>query len=179
VGDRRVGYAIALAIFVADQITKWIVIGPLSLQIVGQIEIVPFFNLTWVENYGISLGLFEARSATGQWILIALTSAIAIGVAYWIGRERARWDKAALGMILGGAIGNILDRLRYGYVADFADLNFSGWPEQLCWSYYDGACRPFLVFNVADAAISIGVAILLLRAFLVRDQSPEESVKNA
>jgi signal peptidase II len=69
-------------------------------------------------------------------------------------------------MILGGAIGNILDRARHGYVVDFADLHI-------------GEFRPFLVFNVADAAISIGVAILLLRAFLVRDQSPEESVKNA
>jgi signal peptidase II len=166
VKSRAFGFSIALAIFIADQITKWIVTGPLDLHNVRQIEIIPFFNLTWVENYGISLGLFEARSATGQWILIALTSAIAIGVAYWIGRERARWDQAALGMILGGAIGNILDRLRYGYVVDFADLHIGGF-------------RPFLVFNVADAAISIGVAILLLRAFLVRDQSPEESVKNA
>jgi signal peptidase II len=165
-GDRAFGFAIAIAIFVADQLTKWLVTGPLDLQSVRQIELIPFFNLTWVENYGISLGLFEARSATGQWILIALTSAIAIGVAYWIGRERARWDQAALGMILGGAIGNILDRLRYGYVVDFADLHI-------------GEFRPFLIFNVADAAISIGVAILLLRAFLVRDQSPEESAKNA
>jgi signal peptidase II len=164
--NRKTGFAIALAIFVADQITKWIVIGPLDLQSVGQIVVLPFFNLTWVENHGISLGLFEARSATGQWILIALTSAIAAGVAYWIGRERARWDQAALGMILGGAIGNILDRLRYGFVVDFADLHIGGF-------------RPFLVFNVADAAISIGVVILLLRAFLVRDQSPEESVENA
>jgi signal peptidase II len=165
-GDRAFGFAIAIAIFVADQLTKWLVIGPLDLQSVRQIELIPFFNLTWVENYGISLGLFEARSAAGQWILVALTSAIAVGVAYWIGRERARWDQAALGMILGGAIGNILDRLRYGYVVDFADLHI-------------GEFRPFLIFNVADAAISIGVAILLLRAFLVRDQSPEESAKNA
>jgi signal peptidase II len=165
-GDRAFGFSIALAIFIADQLTKWLVTGPLDLQSVRLIEVIPFFNLTWVENYGISLGLFEARSATGQWILIAVTSAIAVGVAYWIGRERARWDQSALGMILGGAIGNILDRARHGYVVDFADLHI-------------GEFRPFLVFNVADAAISIGVAILLLRAFLVREESPEESAENA
>lgn len=160
------GFAVALAIFVADQLTKWIVIGPLDLYAVRQIEIVSFFNLTWVENYGISLGLFNAETDLGRWILVGVTSAIAVGVAFWIGRERSRWDQAALGMILGGALGNILDRVRHGYVVDFADLHF-------------GDFRPFLVFNVGDAAISIGVVILLLRAFLVRDQSPEESVENA
>jgi signal peptidase II len=69
-------------------------------------------------------------------------------------------------MILGGALGNILDRVRHGYVVDFADLHF-------------GAFRPFLVFNVGDAAISIGVVILLLRAFLMRGEEPKESVENA
>ena len=165
-GSRALGFSVALAIFVADQLTKWIVIGPLDLYAVRQIEIVPFFNLTWVENYGISLGLFNAETDLGRWILVGVTSAIAVGVAFWIGRERARWDQAALGMILGGALGNILDRIRHGYVVDFADLHF-------------GDFRPFLVFNVGDAAISIGVAILLLRAFLVRDEEPKESVENA
>jgi signal peptidase II len=69
-------------------------------------------------------------------------------------------------MIMGGALGNILDRVRHGYVVDFADLHF-------------GTFRPFLVFNVGDAAISIGVAILLLRAFLVRHEKPEESLDHA
>ena len=118
---------------------------------------------------GISLGLLDAETEVGRWMLVALTSAIAIGVAFWIGREKARWDKAARGMILGGALGNILDRIRHGYVVDFADLHF-------------GAFRPFLVFNVGDAAISIGVVILLLRAFLVKDEHkklPKESVENA
>jgi signal peptidase II len=68
--------------------------------------------------------------------------------------------------VLGGALGNILDRVRFGYVVDFADLHF-------------GTFRPFLVFNVADAAISIGVVILLLRAFLIRDERPKENVEHA
>ena len=164
--SRGFGFAIALAIFLADQLTKAIVAGPLALQMVRQITILPIFNLTWTENYGISLGLLNAESETGRWLLVALTSAIAIGVAYWIGREKARWDKAALGMILGGALGNILDRTRHGYVVDFADLHF-------------GTFRPFLVFNVGDAAISIGVVILLVRAFLVRNERPKETVEHA
>jgi len=168
--ERTFGFAIALAIFVADQLTKWIVTGPLELQSVGQIYVIPVFNLTWTENYGISLGLFNAETDLGRWILVAVTSAIAIGVAFWIGREKALWDKAALGMILGGALGNILDRIRHGYVVDFADLHF-------------GDFRPFLVFNVGDAAISIGVLILLVRAFLMRneqqDRDPEETIEHA
>ena len=164
--SRGFGFAIALAIFVADQLTKAIVAGPLQLQVVRQIKILPIFDLTWTENYGISLGLLNASSETGRWLQVALTSPIAIGVAYWIGREKARWDKAALGMILGGALGNILDRTRHGYVVDFADLHFGGF-------------RPFLVFNVGDAAISIGVVILLVRAFLVRNEQPKETVEHA
>ena len=163
---RAFGFTIALAIFIADQLTKWAVTGPLALREAGQIFVLPFFNLTWTENYGISLGLFNASTETGRWMLVALTSAIAIGVAVWIGREKARWDQAALGMILGGALGNILDRTRHGYVVDFADLHF-------------GDFRPFLVFNVGDAAISIGVVILLVRAFLMRGEEPKESVDNA
>jgi len=164
--SRAFGFSIALAIFVADQLTKWIVAGPLALREAGQIYLMPFFNLTWTQNYGISLGLFPATSETMRWILVAITSAIAVGVAVWIGREKARWDQAPLGMILGGALGNILDRSRFGYVVDFADLHF-------------GEFRPFYIFNVGDAAISIGVVILLVRAFLVRNEQPKETVEHA
>jgi signal peptidase II len=167
--SRTFGFSIALAIFALDQLAKWFVSGPLHLQALGQITMLPVFNLTWTENNGISLGLLNAETAVGRWMLVALTSAIAIAVAVWIGREKHRWDQAALGMILGGALGNILDRARHGFVVDFADLHF-------------GTFRPFLVFNVGDAAISIGVVILLLRAFLIKDEHkklPKESVENA
>lgn len=164
--SRTFGLSIALAIFVADQLSKWIVSGPLQLMEVGQIYVMPFFNLTWTQNYGISLGLFPATSETTRWLLVAITGAIAVGVAVWIGREKARWDQAALGMILGGALGNILDRSRFGYVVDFADLHF-------------GEFRPFYIFNVGDAAISIGVVILLVRAFLVRNEQSKETIEHA
>ena len=164
--NRTAAYVTALAIFIIDQLTKWIVSVPLALQARGQIELLPIFNLTWVENNGISLGLLNATTPTGRWMLIVMTAAIAIGVAWWIVREEKRGDQLALALVLGGALGNIVDRVRHGYVVDFADLHF-------------GAFRPFLVFNVADAAISIGVVILLLRAFLVRDKAPEGTNEHA
>ncbi|HEX8841482.1 MAG TPA: signal peptidase II [Sphingomicrobium sp.] len=164
--SRGLGFGVALIVLALDQLTKWIVTGPLHLREVGQIYVLPFFNLTYTENNGISLGLLNATTDMGRWMLVALTSAIAIGVAVWIGRERNRIDQVALGMVLGGALGNILDRVRHGYVVDFADLHF-------------GTFRPFLVFNVGDAAISIAVAALLLRAFLTRKERPEETIEHA
>jgi signal peptidase II len=165
--NRAFGFSIAGLIFLFDQLTKWIVTGPLRLAEVGQIEIVSFFRLTYTRNYGISGGFLHATSDTIRWALVAMTSAIAIGVAVWIGREKHRADQLALGLVLGGALGNILDRARIGYVVDFADLHF-------------GEFRPFLIFNVGDAAISIGVVILLLRAFLLKkDEGPEEKIEHA
>jgi len=157
----RLGFAIALVVFVLDQLAKWAVTGPLGLNHIGdQLVLLPIFNFTYTENNGISLGLLNATNPVGRWMLVAVTSAIAIAVAVWIGREKNRIDQAALGMVLGGALGNILDRVRFGYVVDYADLHF-------------GDFRPFLVFNVGDAAISIAVVILLLRAFLARKDNPE------
>ena len=164
--DRSFGFTIALIVFALDQLAKWFVTYPLHLQEVAQITLLPIFNFTWTENNGISLGLFNATTEVGRWMLVAMTSAIAIGVAFWIGREKHRWDQAALGMILGGALGNILDRVRHGYVVDFADLHF-------------GDFRPFFIFNVADAAISIGVIILLLRAFLAKPKAHKETIDHA
>jgi signal peptidase II len=175
----RLGFAVALIVFGLDQLAKWIVTGPLQLREVGQMYLLPIFNLSYTENNGISLGLLNATTELGRWMLVALTSAIAIGVAVWIGRETNRLDRISLGMVLGGALGNILDRVRHGYVVDFADLHFRGVPQQLCPSFDNGLCRPFLVFNVGDAAISIAVVALLLRAFLTRKERSEETIEHA
>jgi signal peptidase II len=159
------GFSVAAIVFVLEQITKWLVLGPLDLRNTQSVEVLPIFRLNYTENHGISLGLFQASSDAMRWVLVLITAAIAVGVAWWIGREEKRGDQIALGMVLGGALGNILDRVRHGYVVDFADLHF-------------GDFRPFFIFNVADAAISIGVAILLLRAFLVKDR-PKENAEHA
>jgi signal peptidase II len=163
VRSRNLGFAIALLVFAADQLSKWIVTGPLGVNSIGaEYYILPIFQFTYTQNNGISLGLLNASTEVGRWMLVGLTTAIAIGVAVWIGREKSRIDQAALGMVLGGALGNILDRTLHGYVVDFLDLHF-------------GDFRPFLVFNVGDAAISIAVVILLLRAFLTPKERPEGS----
>ena len=165
--NRRFGFLVAGVVFLVDQLVKWVVTGPLRIGHIGdQLVLLPIFNLTYTENYGISLGLLTASSHVGRWALVAMTGASALGVAFWIGREKSRADQAALGMVLGGALGNILDRVRLGYVVDFLDLHF-------------GEFRPFYVFNVADAAISIAVVLLLLRAFLTRKEKNEETIEHA
>jgi signal peptidase II len=169
---RTLGFSIALLVLALDQLTKWLVTGPLGVNDIGaQYYILPIFQFTYTQNNGISLGLLNASTELGRWMLVGLTTAIAIGVAIWIVREKNRIDQAVLGMVLGGALGNILDRTLHGYVVDFLDLHFGEW-------------RPFLVFNVGDAAISIAVVILLLRAFLARKDhregpSPEETIEHA
>lgn len=161
---RLLGYGIALSVLVADQLSKWLIMGPVALPMRGRIEITSFFDLRWVENYGVSMGFLIAGSNRERWILVAVTALIAAGILVWLWRERTRPDAVALGLVLGGALGNILDRTRLGYVADFLDPHIGGW-------------HPFLVFNVADAAISIGVLILVARALLVRDpRAPAENI---
>lgn len=154
---RLQGLMLASFLFIADQAVKFIMIGPLALQSRRQIHIVSFFDLTWAENRGVSMGFLEANSDAQRWLLVALTALIAGVVAVWMWREKLRGDVLALAMVLGGALGNIVDRVRYGYVVDYADLHF-------------GTFRPFWIFNLADACITIGVLILLARAFLIRER---------
>ena len=159
---RPLGYGVAGLIVLADQLIKWVLTGPARLAEVSVIPVLPIFDFRYIRNYGISLGLFQAGSDTARWALVVVTTVIAVGVAVWIWRERLRGEVVALALVLGGAIGNIIDRARLGYVIDYADLHL-------------GSFRPFLVFNVADAAITIGVVVLLARAFLVRQSSKVET----
>ena len=156
----RAGLLVALIVFLLDQAIKYAVTGPLALPELGQIEILPFFNLTWVQNHGVSMGFFQADGPAMRWGLVAVTAVIAGGVVVWMMREKRRADVLALGLVLGGALGNIVDRVRFGYVVDFADVHI-------------GSFRPFLIFNLADAAITIGVLVLLIRALLLRDPPKE------
>ena len=157
----RFGLVIAAVAFVLDQAAKWIVTVPLSLETkpYGQIELLPFFNLTWAENCGISLSMFAKCNDTTRWTLAAVTAFVALAVGVWMTREKAKGDVIALALILGGALGNIVDRIRLGYVVDYADLHF-------------GTFKPFMIFNVADACISIGVLLLVARALLLGEKAP-------
>jgi signal peptidase II len=162
--NRTVGVGVALFILLLDQSVKWVVTYIFQLEQRREIEFLPIFKLVWTRNPGVSMGFLTAGSETGRWLLVGLTGAISIFVLAWLWREKRRDDAIALGFVLGGALGNIIDRIRLGYVLDFADLHF-------------GDVHPFLVFNVGDAAITIGVLLLLLRALLTRDRkAPREEV---
>lgn len=164
-----IGLIAAAIVALVDQVAKWIITGPLQLQTLGGgvIDIVPVFRVRFVANRGVSLGFLHATTDAMRWLLVALTGAIAVGVLVWMWRERNRMDQIALGLVAGGAIGNIADRVRLGYVVDFADLHFGEW-------------SPFLVFNIGDAAITTGVVLLLARALFSRDKAaaPQVSVEN-
>ena len=163
--NRTIGFVAAAAIFAVDQWVKWLMVGPLRLRDLGVIDLLPFFDLRWTENYGVSLGMLTASSAEARWLLVALTAAIALAVAVWMLREKLLGDVLALALVLGGALGNIRDRAMHGFVIDYADLHF-------------GEFRPFLIFNVADAAITIGVLIILARSLLSREK-PRPATPNS
>lgn len=154
---RLIGFAAAIVLFVLDQAMKFYVTETLAMERGEVVELLPFFDFRLTYNFGISLGMFQADSMEMRWILVGVTSLIALVVTVWMLREKALGEIAGLALILGGALGNIRDRYEYGYVIDYADLHF-------------GEFRPFLIFNIADAAITIGVLIILARAFFVRDK---------
>ena len=155
---KRLGYSIAAAVFVVDQLVKYWITAILDLRARAMVPVFTGLDLTWVENVGVSMGLLRAESDLGRWLLVAVTLAIAGGVAVWIARETNRVDTLALGLVLGGALGNIIDRVRYGYVVDFIHAY---WRD-----------HHFYVFNVADAAITIGVIVLLVRAAIAPSAKP-------
>jgi signal peptidase II len=155
--NRVLGFSLAFAVFLLDQLVKWAVVNIFQLKARDSIELLPIFELRWVPNHGVSMGFLTADSEAARWALVAMTAAISVFVSVWLWRERRRDDALALALVLGGALGNILDRLRLGYVVDYAHLHF-------------GDISPFLVFNVGDAAITVGVLLLLVRALLTRER---------
>jgi signal peptidase II len=146
-----IAYAIAAAVVVADQISKLWFLG-LGLQQGDSIPVLPIFRLSMVWNPGISFGLLQGHGQIGRWLLVLFGLAVVVGLAWWIRKADRLWAAVAIGLIMGGAIGNnLIDRVRLGMVADFLDFSGLGFK----W-----------VFNVADAAINIGIAVLLLDIYL-------------
>ena len=148
-------YGFAIAVLVLDQLTKAWIISGLDLRELGHIQVLPpLFNLTWVENRGVSFGLFGDGSA--RWMLSAFSIAVAGILGWWALRADRRLLISAIGLIMGGALGNVIDRIRFGFVVDFLDV--SG-PH-----FFLGSMKinfPW-IFNVADSAICIGVVLLIL-----------------
>jgi len=139
----------SLALLV-DQVTKALILTQI-MNPPRLIELWPMFNLTLVRNSGTAFGLFAAQSPLGVGALIAMTGLLSFGVLLWMLRASSKPEAGALGLILGGALGNLTDRLRHGAVTDFLDLHYGDyhWPS----------------FNFADVAITLGTAFLLFLSF--------------
>jgi len=144
---RLTAAATAIVLLVADQASKAVLIDLFDGMPGRGMEVLPFFNLVMVWNRGVSFGMF-GDSALAPWVLVLVSLAIVAGLLIWIRRLEHVWTAIALGGIVGGAVGNVIDRLRYGAVADFFDFHVGGWH----WP----------AFNIADAGIVIGVGMLML-----------------
>jgi signal peptidase II len=150
----RVGglaYAIALSIAVLDQLSKSWVTGVIDGVHRSSMEIWGPLRLTLVLNGGVSFGLLQVAGSWGRWILSLFELGVVVVLAVWVRRAERRLSGLAVGLIMGGAMGNVLDRVRVGYVIDFVDVQRLFFP----W-----------VFNLADSAITIGVALLLAENLL-------------
>jgi signal peptidase II len=148
-----VGGLSALAVVLVDQIVKAGVLSHFDSPGVDSSPLGPFLNLTLQMNRGISFSLFARNSAWAQVALLALTLAVVGLLTWWLFRSRSVLPAVGLGLIIGGAVGNAIDRLAHGAVVDYLDLHVFG--------------RHFFVFNIADAAINVGVALLILDLLVV------------
>ena len=156
-----VGGVVALAVVLVDQIVKAGVLSHFDRSGIDPSPLGPFLNLTLQMNRGISFSLFARDSASAQVALLALTLAVVGLLTWWLFRSRSVLPAAGLGLIIGGALGNAIDRLAHGAVVDYLDLHAFG--------------RHFFVFNVADAAINVGVALLILDLLLVPSAPKSQS----
>ncbi len=140
-----------LATLVLDQASKLGVIHGLDLPNRGEVDVIdPLLNFRWAENRGVNFGLFSHDAEAMRWVLIVLAVVIAAWVVHWAKRDGfGRWGQIAAGLLVGGAAGNVVDRVAYGYVADFLNMSCCGIEN------------PY-AFNVADIAIFAGAIGLVL-----------------
>lgn len=148
---RRLGIAIVALVFLADQALKSWLLFRLGLAENGPFAVTPFMDIVLAWNRGISYGLFQQYSDLGRWSLVVISFVAAIWLGRWMWRESRPLSVASLALIIGGALGNGVDRAVYGAVVDFVHLYYGSF------SWY--------IFNIADAAIVVGVAALLYESF--------------
>ncbi len=132
----------------ADQASKWWVLNGLRLPELGSVAVLPGLNLTMQMNPGVTFGLLRGFGAAQHWVLAVVALAVVAALGVWLRRAERLPVALALGAVAGGAVGNVIDRLRYGQVVDFIHVHAFGW------SWY--------IFNLADSAIVCGVAVLVL-----------------
>ena len=144
--------AVLVGTIVIDQLHKWWMLSVYDIETKGRVEIGPFLNLVYVKNIGISYSLFNQESTSGQYLLVAFAVIASIALWLWLNWSRgSRLMALSLGLIIGGALGNAIDRLRLGGVADFFSFHAFGFH--------------WYVFNIADVAIVAGVIGLLYESF--------------
>jgi signal peptidase II len=148
------GLLAGLVVLVVDQLSKWWILNGLDLPELRQVVLLPVLNLTMVWNRGVTFGLLNGLGSWGHVLLAVLALAVVVALGFWLRRAESRVVAVAIGAIAGGAIGNVIDRVRFGAVVDFIHAHVdTPWGD---YSWY--------VFNVADAAIVCGVAVLILDA---------------
>jgi signal peptidase II len=154
----RLGLAVAAVVALADQLTKaWI----LSFFADAEPHFYPvtgFFNLVLTWNRGVSFGLFNNESTGNALVFILAAAVIVAGLLWWLARLREPLLASAIGLVIGGAIGNVIDRLLRSGVVDFLDFHWAGWH--------------WFAFNLADAAITIGVGVMLIDGLRGRREAP-------
>ncbi len=152
----RFGLIVISAVLIADQASKQMLLD--AMEPPRLVAVTGFFNIVLVWNKGVSFGMFNQGGTTSLWILSAIALIIAAALTIWLARTGKRLVAWALALIVGGALGNVIDRVRLGAVVDFLDFHVAGWH----WP----------AFNVADAAIFIGVVLLLFENLFGRTESP-------
>jgi len=144
-------YGLAAVVVILDQISKFWILNVFDLPARGHVPVAPFFSLSMVWNRGVSFGMLRAEVDLARWGLAAFSFAVAIALIVWARKTHRLLTAVALGLVVGGAIGNLIDRVRFGAVADFLD--------------FSGLWFPW-VFNVADSGITVGVILLLIDSAL-------------
>jgi len=161
----RVGFATTVATLVLDQVTKLYTLFVYDLPVREPVRLTPFLDLIVVWNHGISYGLFQQNTELGRWVLVVVSLAAALALSLWIRRAGGKLLAASLGLIVGGALGNAIDRVVYGAVFDFIHAYVGSF------SWY--------VFNVADAAIVAGVVGLLYDSFVLEKRRNQRHARQA
>ncbi|PHY94401.1 signal peptidase II [Acetobacter pomorum] len=146
------GLLVLMLTLSADQLSKYWILYGLDLPARGSVKVLPFLNFTMVWNHAVTFGMFGGLGGAGRIVFSAIALAVACCLLVWIFRTHSRLTAMCVGAITGGAIGNVMDRVRYGAVVDFLHAHAFGW------SWY--------VFNVADSAIVCAVCMLLVQNFL-------------
>ncbi len=156
----RFGFAVAAIVCLLDQASKVYLLLVFDLATNGPVRLGPFIDIILARNTGISYGLFQTQGLLGQWVLLGFKAVAVLLLWIWLAHARDRLTALSLGLIIGGAFGNAIDRLAYGWVADFVFFHISRPNWQFNW----------YVFNLADVAIVAGVIGLLYES-LVMDRA--------